>query len=241
MKDFNESRWADKEFSRIYRDAADIYMPFRRKFVEVAISLYSFFHSCQKDTRVLDLGCGDGFFAEALLEFFPGVEVTLLDGSDDMIDASKKRLSGRPNIDYVKADFQTVICSGIPKGPYNFIYSSYAIHHLHFKDKERLYGRIHDLLMPGGCFAHNDVIRPISNRVEDWYLSLWREWIDQFPDKQKSAGMEVIPEKYRESPDDFPDSLEAHIELLKYTGFIDVDCYFKYGIFALFGGFKTGS
>lgn len=50
--------------------------------------------------------------------------------------------------------------------------------------------------------------------------------------------MEVIPEKYKESPDDFPDTLDTHLEILKKSGFTDVDCFFKYGIFSLFGGFK---
>jgi len=45
-------------------------------------------------------------------------------------------------------------------------------------------------------------------------------------------------EKYKESPDDFPDPLKTHLELLKKIGFKDVDCHLKYGIFALFGGFK---
>jgi len=53
--------------------------------------------------------------------------------------------------------------------------------------------------------------------------------------------MGVIPEKYKESPDDFPDYLETHLDILRETGFIDMDCFFKYGIFALFEGFKLNN
>ena len=88
---------------------------------------------------------------------------------------------------------------------------------------------------------HNDVIAPMSDWIESWYLRLWREWIDQYPDKTASAGMDVIPEKYKESPDDFPDTLETHLDILKETGFKNVDCFLKYGIFALFGGFKPNN
>ena len=142
------------------------------------------------------------------------------------------------NVEYIQASFQTVIESDILTGGFDFIYSSFAIHHLQLSDKKRLYSKVYKILNPGGCFIHNDVIAPLSDRVESWYLVLWREWIDQFPDKDLSKGMEVIPEKYKESPDDFPDSLETHLDILRETGFKDVDCFFKYGIFALFGGFK---
>lgn len=239
MVEFNKTRWANSEFSKMYRDSADIYMPFRRRFVEVTKSLYSYFFSGVEEIRVLDLGSGDGFFAEELSKIFSPANITLTDGSADMLEAAHERLEGRTHVEYIQASFQDIINTQILKDQYDFIYSSFAIHHLSFEDKKRLYSRIYDRLNPEGCFVHNDVVSPLSNRIEEWYLSLWREWIDQYPDKKKSAGMEVIPEKYKESPDDFPDPLKTHLEMLRETGFTDVDCYFKYGIFALFGGFKA--
>ena len=238
MAEFENTRWADSEFSQKYRDGADIYMPFRRRFVEVTKSLFSFVFNDRSDIRVLDLGCGDGYFTEELLKSFSPQAVTLSDGSGDMLQAARKRLKDRPGVEYIRASFHQIIGSDILKGDFDFIYSSFAIHHLQLSDKKLLYSKIHDILNHGGCFVHNDVIAPHSDRVESWFLRLWREWIDQFPDKKASAGMEVIPEKYKESPDDFPDPLETHLDILTKVGFSDVDCYFKYGIFALFGGFK---
>ena len=238
MAEFERTRWADGEFSRKYRDGADIYMPFRRRFIEVTKSLYSFFFEDRSELRILDLGCGDGFFAEEFLKNFTPSGFTLSDGSVDMLMAARERLKDQANVEYIQASFQTIIESDILPGGYDFIYSSFAIHHLSLTDKKRLYSKVNKILNPGGCFIHNDVIAPLSDRIESWYLMLWREWIDQFPDKELSQGMEVIPEKYKESPDDFPDSLETHLDILKKTGFKDVDCFFKYGIFALFGGFK---
>lgn len=239
MAEFEKTRWADDEFSRKYRDGADIYMPFRRRFIDVTKSLYSFVFKGRADIRLLDIGCGDGFFAEELLKDFSPATVTLSDGSPDMLKAAQEKLKDRPNVEYLQASFQKIIEYDLFTGNFDFIYSSYAIHHLQLADKKRLYSKIYNLLNPGGCFVHNDVIAPLSARVEKWYLTLWRDWIDQFPDNNASAGMEVIPEKYKESPDDFPDSLETHLEILRETGFTDVDCFFKYGIFALFGGFKS--
>ena len=241
MAEFEKTRWADSEFSRKYRDEADIYMPFRRKFVEVTKSLYSFIFKKRSDIRVLDLGCGDGFFAEELINSFTPASVTLADGSPGMLQSARKRLEDEPAVGYIQASFQEIINSDILKGDFDFIYSSFAIHHLPLSDKKLLYSKCYNFLNPGGSFIHNDVIAPLSEMMGNWYLRLWREWIDQFPDKKASAGMEVIPEKYRASPDDFPDSLETHLEILRDTGFKDVDCFFKYGIFALFGGSKANN
>jgi len=159
--------------------------------------------------------------------------------STDMLEAAQKRLKDRSDIKYIQASFQDIINTQILDGQYDFIYSSFAIHHLVYSEKKKLYFKLYNHLNPSGCFIHNDVIAPSSARIEKWYLTLWREWIEEFPDKGKSAGMDVIPEKYKESPDDFPDPLDKHLELLRKAGFSDVDCYFKYGIFALFGGFKA--
>ncbi len=43
MADFKKNRWADSDFSENYREAADIFMPFRRRTVEIVTSCYSFF------------------------------------------------------------------------------------------------------------------------------------------------------------------------------------------------------
>jgi len=241
MAEFEKTRWADSEFSRKYRDGADIYLPFRRRFIEITKSLFLFFLKNRRDIKVLDLGCGDGFFTEELLKSFSPATVTLSDGSADMLQAARERLSAWSNVKYIQASFQKIIESDLFTENFDFVYSSFAIHHLQLADKKHLYSKIYKLLNPGGCFVHNDVIAPLSVRVESWYLRLWREWIDQFPDKEASAGMEVIPEKYKESPDDYPDFLETHLDILKETGFTDVDCFFKYGIFALFGGFKSAN
>ena len=241
MAEFEKTRWADSGFSKNYREKADIYMPFRRRFVEVTKSLFSYFFKDRSEINVLDLGCGDGFFAEEFLNDFSDVNLTLSDGSGDMLLAARKRLNKWPNVKYIRASFQEAIEYDLLSGKFDFVYSSFAIHHLQLADKKRLYSKIYDVLNPGGCFVHNDVIAPMSDWIESWYLRLWREWIDQYPDKTASAGMDVIPEKYKESPDDFPDTLETHIDILKETGFKNVDCFLKYGIFALFGGFKPNN
>ena len=238
MTKFKESRWADSEFSQNYRDEANIYLPYRNYFIEITKSLYKHFISPNIKAHVLDLGCGDGLFIQELLKSFSPTSITLVDGSLEMLDAAKKRLGNNENINFIKASFQNLFSGKVLSESFNFIYSSLAIHHLQFKEKIELYTYVHKLLSTCGCFVHYDVVAPPSRRIENWYLSLWRQWIEQHPNRTASKTLLKIPEQYKENPDNTPDTLKSQLDILDKIGFKEVDCFFKYGIFALFGGLK---
>ena len=72
--------------------------------------------------------------------------------------------------------------------------------------KKALFNYIFSHLDNGGYFVNIEVILPPTAALDGWYLNLWREWIIE---KQTA---------------------------LNDAGFKDVDCYYKYGIFAIYGG-----
>ena len=47
-----------------------------------------------------------------------------------------------------------------------------------------------------------------------------------------------VPQRYKHNPDNHPDSLRDQLAMLEAAGFTAVDCYYKFGIFAMFGGQK---
>jgi tRNA (cmo5U34)-methyltransferase len=238
MSKFEESRWTDSEFSQSYRDEANVYLPFRRQFIETTKSLYAYFVDANVEAKVLDLGCGDGLFIQELLKTFFPASVMLVDGSNEMLEAAKKRLGENTNLNFIQASFQNLLAGELLNQNFDFIYSSLAIHHLPFEEKKKLYTYIHKLLSPGGCFIHYDVVVPPSVKIEKWYLSLWRQWIKEHPVKEMREKLLEIPDQYKENPDNIPDTLGSQLQALEQIGFKEVDCYFKYGIFSLFGGFK---
>jgi tRNA (cmo5U34)-methyltransferase len=84
-----------------------------------------------------------------------------------------------------------------------------------------------------------DVVLAPGDELEHWYMKLWREWIDRqrregITDKDLSG----IPLRYKGNPDNLPDTLDLQLGVLRTTGFEQVDCYYKYGVFAIFGGRK---
>lgn len=238
MTTFDNSLWADTEFSQNYRDDADIFLPFRHQFIDIAKSFYGHFINSKTATSVLDLGCGDGLFVYELLKSFSPENITLVDGSAEMLDAARARLSNAENIDFIKIDFHNLIEERSISKQFDFIYSSLAIHHLPYNEKLKLYTYIYSMLKPGGCFIHYDVVIFQSGKIENWYMEFWRQWIKKHPLKQRSEKLIGIPDQYKENKDNIPDTLSAQLQALKDIGFKDVDCYFQHGIFALFGGFK---
>jgi len=238
MSIFEKSRWADSEFSRGYRDDANIFLPFRGQFIEVSKSLYGHFISQNPEAKVLDLGCGDGLFIHELSKSFKPSKVTLVDGSAEMIGAAQRRLSGQGDYYFIQASFQQLVADDTLSENFDFVYSSLAIHHLPSDEKKKLYAYIYERLSPGGWFIHYDVVLPPSEELEKWYLSFWREWIKTHPSKERREQLLGIPDQYKGNIDNIPDTLGSQLEVLKDVGFCSVDCFYKYGIFSLFGGSK---
>jgi hypothetical protein len=48
-----------------------------------------------------------------------------------------------------------------------------------------------------------------------------------------------VPQKYKNNADNTPDPLRPQLKAFEKIGFRNVDRYYKYGIFAMFGGSKA--
>ena len=235
---FEESLWADSEFSQNYRDAADLFLPFRRQCIGIIASLYGHFIAQNPQVSVLDLGCGDGVVIQELLKLSQPAKVQLLDGSDEMLAAAQARLGAQKNIYYTQASFQDLLANDPLQSTFDFIYSSLAIHHLSFEHKKALYQYIYSHLSDGGYFINYDVVLSPSEQLEEYYLSTWTEWLKAHPGIKGREKLLEIPREYKENKDNVPDTLESQLDALNEVGFQNVDCYFKYGIFSVFGGKK---
>lgn len=240
MTEFNKTNWSRPEFSQQYRDNADIYIVERRRMIDIMRSFYRYFILDNEQKNILDLGCGDGILAHNLLEIDSSISATLIDPSEDMLIRAKERLRVFDNVNYIKASFQDLIKNDILQNGFNFIVSSLAIHHLTFEEKRSLFRTIYAHLHTGGYFMNIDVILAPAADLEEWYMKLWHEWMDE---RKAALGLERdlfddITKRYKALEENKPDTLEQQLNALKETGFRKVDCYYKYGVFAVFGGGK---
>jgi len=239
MDTFNQSAWAQDKFSKNFLEKADIYIQERRKMIRSMSSLFSFYFKEKRDIHTLDLGCGDGVLTEELLSKDETIIATLVDGSLTMLQKARERLTAYSGMYFIHASFQELLTGTISLGHFDLCVSSFAIHHLEMKEKKNLFRYIYGHLNSEGHFVNIDVVLSPSEELEEWYFSVWREWMQHMQDQLnvKDELPEDIIRRYKDpSSMNKPDTLEDQLEALRESGFRDVDCYYKNGIFAVFGG-----
>jgi SAM-dependent methyltransferase len=191
--------------------------------------------------RFLDLGCGDGTLAHAVLSRFPGAEAVLVDFSEPMLTAARARLVDA-SCHVLQADFgdPNWVSRVTAWTPFDAVVSGYAIHHQPDDRKRTLYAEIYDLLAPGGVFVNVEHVAPASPRVSVLSDELF---IDTLTAHNRRLGgqktQEQIASDYVRRPDKAANMLapvEDQCAWLREIGFVDVDCYFKVFELAVFGG-----
>jgi len=200
--------------------------------------------------HVLDLGCGDGVLAAAVLAHHPGATATLVDVSPPMLAAARERFADRPGvIRFVEADLADAgWMTALPENgvaSYDLVVSGFAIHHLPDGEKRRLYRQVFALLRPGGCFLNQEHVASASPSLTELFDAqlvdaLWRARLQagDAVDRQTVAAEQeawVLADRTanRLAP------VTEQCLWLRDIGFRDVDCYFKWLETAIFGGRAT--
>lgn len=231
--------WRDKELAYRYLEGADTYVVDRQRLLEIISSYYKNFLGGKEQNLVLDLGCGDGIVVDELLKVDGSIHATLIDGSEDMLNRARKRLAGHDYMDFIKASFEDMLNTDLTLPSFDLVVSSLAIHHLESWEREKLFQYIYAHLKEGASFLNVDVILPPTEILEDWYLELWREWVlkerPAFKGKEKTLE-NFISRHSEESHHRNLDTLDCQLNTLKSIGFENVDCFYKYGILAIYGG-----
>jgi SAM-dependent methyltransferase len=99
-----------------------------------------------KGLRVVDLGCGFGWFSRWAYDQ-GATQVLGLDLSEKML-ARARAASPHVAITYERADLETLI---LPEARFELAYSSLALHYV--QDVMRLFETVHRALVPGGHFV----------------------------------------------------------------------------------------
>jgi SAM-dependent methyltransferase len=105
-----------------------------------------------RGARVLELGSGPGFLAQAVLEACPELtSYALVDFSEPMLALSRGRLVSFPAARFVLASFKSEDWIRRVGGPFDCVLSMQAVHELrHKRHALRLYEQVHQVLaVPG--------------------------------------------------------------------------------------------
>jgi tRNA (cmo5U34)-methyltransferase len=191
----------------------------------------------------LNIGCGDGVLAAAVLDEYPHSRGLLLDAAPTPLESARLRLrphSGR--VDCQRTDYSQAgwVQQTSAHAPFDAIICGFATHDLPDQRKRDFYGEIFTLLKPGGAFLNLEHVASTTR----WRESAMDDYlIDAIfgHQLQGSAGKsraEVAREYYRSSSQEVTPlaPLEVQCDWLREIGYESVDCYLKISELAVFGG-----
>ena len=200
-----------------------------------------------KPERILDLGCGGGELGLYLLERYPEAFCLFTDFSETMLDAAQERIrQAGAKGEAMKLDFSAPewVEYARPHGPFDIILSGFAIHHQSRERKIGVYGEVYSLLRPDGLFLN---LENVSSPTEKLSRFFEKTFVDALVKSREAKGLPADREKLfrewkprRDEDLIMTSSMEEQLSWLVDIGFSNVDCYFKYLEFALFGGQKPG-
>lgn len=235
----------DEQSSRTFIDYGRYFVPDREQQMQTICDLIP---PRAEPSRILELCCGAGLLAEALLERFPNSSVHGLDGSPEMLRAAQSRLVRygsrftSQSFDLAASEWRVAL-EGV-----DAVVSSLAIHHLDDQQKQTLFADVYRMLRAGGVFVVADLMRmahPLGAAVA---AHAWDEAVRQrsLALDGSTAAFELFERErwnmYRYfDPDDIdkPSRLFDQLLWLSQAGFVDVDVYWLNAGHAIFGGRKA--
>lgn len=191
----------------------------------------------------IDLGCGNGILAAALLDRYPESQGVLADFSEPMLEQARVQLNDYAsqlqfmNLDYGDPSWVAAMQNATL---FDAVVSRYSIHHQPDERKRSIYEDIFNLLAPGGWFINIEHILPSAVLATDLlneHIINGRYAIEVANGGSKSR--EAIADIFLNRPDKEANLLapvETQCDWLREIGFEQVDCYFRIFELAVFAG-----
>jgi tRNA (cmo5U34)-methyltransferase len=184
----------------------------------------------------LDVGCGAGNYTLKLLQTLPGLDVTLLDLSQPMLDRAVQRVSAATSgqVRAVQSDVRAFYAG---EAQYDVIMAAAVLHHLRGDDEWRdVFGRLYRALRPGGCLWITDLIQHSTSAVQALMWARYGDYLTAF----KGEAYRDTVFGYIEQ-EDTPRPLLFQLDQLRAAGFEQVELLHKNSVFAAFGGIKKSN
>ncbi len=245
-QDVGDGMWSwGEEDSAVYRALAGVAVPGREAQLATMPCLLPF--GRDDAFRIVDVGCGEGVFARAVLTAYPMASVLGLDGSASMREHAEALLEPFGDRAEVRAfELEDVEWLDALDGA-DCLVSSLALHHMTAEGKRDLFAEAFRRLGERAVVMVVHVVLP--QRAEAWRL-----YVHAYDDICRQQSMErtdgdalyarLVEEKwnYYRYPDDAetPSPLSQQLAWLSEAGFECVDCFWLQAGYAVFGGYKGG-
>lgn len=149
-------RWAD--WVRRWDRQQTAYIPHREQRFETMAEIVGALG--RRRPRFIDLACGPGSLSRRLLERLPLSSSVAVDFDPVLLELGRRtlqRFSSR--IRWVEADLRDPAWAGrLPRGPFDAVLSTTALHWLSLADLTRVYRQLHAVLRSGGVLLNGDTM-----------------------------------------------------------------------------------
>ncbi|HKG08782.1 MAG TPA: class I SAM-dependent methyltransferase [Pedobacter sp.] len=189
---------------------------------------------CTPDAKeLLDVGCGAGNYTLKMLAKIPNLNCTLNDLSLPMLERAKERVAKQTSgtITTIQLDMKAL---HLEEGKFDIILAAATLHHLRTdQDWELVFSKLYNALKPGGSFWISDLIVHDAAPLNALFQKQYGDYLETLggPEYRQKVFDYITYE-------DTPRSIGYQLELMKKTGFKNVEVLHKNLCFAAFGGVK---
>jgi SAM-dependent methyltransferase len=242
----NPHEWIDR-----WDRMQERYLPFRAERFQVIMETIG----AARDVPecIVDLGCGTGTLTRLLLERFPTAKICGIDFDPTLLPLAQARTSRfSARVLYREKDLRLGSWADDVPGHADAVVSATALHWLGERELESLYRRIAAILKPGGVFFNADHVgsdsaaiqrfwklgrdqnstAPVHRDSDDWD-TFWNEYLGALGPAAAAARAQAMG-TWEGIEAGLP--LVWHLDRLRECGFSSVDCFWRNGGDAVYGG-----
>ncbi len=240
-KPVSKPAW-DEQDSQAFIDYGRYFVPEREEQIAIICELIA---PQPAPCHIIELCCGEGLLARALLERLPHSTVHAYDGSPEMLSRTRQHLAHFADrftpaqFDLAARDWREQLQQA------RAVVSSLAIHHLDGAQKQELFRDVYGMLAPGGVLVVADVIEPAHACGLAIAARAWDDAVRQraLALDGDTAAFDFFTRDgwnlYRHpDPLDKPSRLLEQLQWLAAAGFTDVDVHWLKAGHAVFSGHK---
>lgn len=175
---------------------------------------------------LLDLGCGNARGLARLLQSAPPRLYVGVDVSRPALEQAAVALAGLPEVRLLEEDMLACVKRFASEGQrFDWVHSSFAVHHLSTVDKGRLFRSAAQVLARGGGFLLVDVVRG-SDETRETYLEGYmgtvdQEWVELSQEQRQEVREHV-------TAFDFPETMAELSGLAQAAGLTPADSLGKF-------------
>ena len=164
--------WADGYDKSVQLCEEDNEYPFAG-YKDVLNTIYNIVHRKEK-AKVLDIGFGTGVLTKKLYD--DGYEIYGIDFSEKMIEIAKKKM---PLANLIQYDFSRGFPEELKNIQFDYIISTYAMHHLEDKDKIKFINKLEKYLSRDGRIIIGDIAFETRELLEQCKVKYENYWDDE--------------------------------------------------------------